>query len=106
MPSEFPKARLAVSGFGSKELEFTIRVKGGAGTPFKLRFVIESVDMAETARAKDLNYPASPWQENEYLKIDCPKRIASKIRQAHQIHPLPFAGSFFAKETKMNSDTT
>ena len=49
MPSEFPKARLAVSGFGSKELEFTIRVKGGAGTPFKFRFVIESVDMAETA---------------------------------------------------------
>ena len=49
MPSEFPKARLAVTRFGSKELQFTIRVKGGAGTPFKFRFVIESVDMAETA---------------------------------------------------------
>ena len=57
MSSEFPKARLAVARFGSKELQFTIRIKGGAGKPFKFRFVIESVDMAETARAKDLNYP-------------------------------------------------
>ena len=59
MSSEFPKARLAVAGFGCKELELAIRIKGGAGTPFKFRFVIESVDMAETARAKNLNHPLS-----------------------------------------------
>jgi hypothetical protein len=34
MSSEFPKTRLAVSGFGCKELQFAIRVKGGTGTSF------------------------------------------------------------------------
>src|SRR6056300_1480503 len=57
MSSEFPKTGLAVARFGSKELQFTIRVKGGAGTPFKFRFVIEGVDMAESARAEYLDYP-------------------------------------------------
>lgn len=57
MSSEFPKTGLTVARFGSEKLQIIIRVKGGAGTPFKFRFVIEGVDMAETARAKDLDYP-------------------------------------------------
>jgi hypothetical protein len=57
MPSEFPIARLAVARFGSKELQFAIRIKGGAGTPFKFWFVVECVDITETARAEYLDYP-------------------------------------------------
>jgi hypothetical protein len=49
MSSEFPKTGLAVAWFGSKELQFTIRVEGGACSSLKFRFVIEGVDMTETA---------------------------------------------------------
>ena len=55
MLTEFPKTRLAVARLGGEELKFSSRVKGGAGTPFKFRFVVEGVDVAQATRAEDLD---------------------------------------------------
>lgn len=55
MLAEFPKAGLAVTGFGGEELKFASRVKGRARASFELGFVVVSVDVAQASRAKDLD---------------------------------------------------
>ncbi|SVE11614.1 uncharacterized protein METZ01_LOCUS464468, partial [marine metagenome] len=63
MLTEFPKTWLAVAWLGSEELKFPSRVKGRARPSFELGFVIESIDVAQAARAEDLDDPLGPGRE-------------------------------------------
>ena len=63
MPAEFPETWLTISRFGGEELEFASRVKGRTGSSFELGLVIESIDVAQTTRAENLDDPLGPGRE-------------------------------------------